>query len=49
MAEFRDLSSGKGPGLPGSHPDSNKNQKKVEKHLLKKKHEMESSKVGLGS
>ena len=22
MAEFRDLSSGKGPGLPGSYPDS---------------------------
>ena len=22
IAEFRDLSSGKGPGLPGSYPDS---------------------------
>ena len=37
MAEFRDLSSGKGPGLPGSYPDSKKPEKLYKNAFLNEK------------
>ena len=57
MAEFRDLSSGKGPGLPGSYPDSivrifilfGGEQEKVANILFTKSVKLNRTKLSIGA